>query len=53
MIELMILHLDLRLCFMNNNCVFRSYNCAFHDTVVLFVQCNLHLGVKESQCCHT
>ena len=38
MIELMILVLGLRLCFMNYDCVFKTYECVFYDKMVISVQ---------------
>ena len=52
MIELL-LQWDLRLCFMNYNCVSRKYDCDFHDKIVLFVKRKLQLFIEESKYYHT
>ena len=53
MIELIILLLNLLLCFMNYASVFRSYDGVFHDVIVLSVQRKLQLQVDELHCYHT
>ena len=50
MIELNALLLDLKLCSMNYDCVFRSYNPVFFGKIVLSVQRKLRLFLEESQC---
>ena len=38
---------------MNYDVVFRSYGYVFHGNIVLIVQCNIQLSIKELQYYHT
>ena len=49
MSELTDLLLHLQLCFMNYDCGVRTYDCVFHDKIVLSVQHKLELFIEDSQ----